>query len=211
MNQVIEITKASRTVENLTWNVTLTSHKFVSFILLLFPVSEFIIGVSRRASKKDSSVQDQGSLRVILVVIAISIIAGVGLKNVSTTRLSLPTEVTDGLSVILTVAGLSLRWVSIIILGRFFTVNVAVHRDQYVVKTGPYRFIRHPSYSGMLIAFLGLGIYCANWLSLFVIILPITLATQNRIQKEEAVLLAGLGSAYKAYCEETKRLIPWIY
>jgi protein-S-isoprenylcysteine O-methyltransferase Ste14 len=63
----------------------------------------------------------------------------------------------------------------------------------------------------MLLAFLGLGIYFDNWLSLLVIFLPITLATLNRIKKEEEVLWVGLGPAYKAYCEETKRLIPWLY
>jgi protein-S-isoprenylcysteine O-methyltransferase Ste14 len=63
----------------------------------------------------------------------------------------------------------------------------------------------------MLIAFLGLGIYFANWLSLLVILLPITWATLNRIEKEEEALLMGLRPAYKAYCDKTKRLIPWLY
>lgn len=186
-------------------------HFWVTFILLLYPVSELLVGVSRRASKTDSSVQDQGSLRVIVVFISVSVIAGSMLKNVNSTRLPVSTEISDLLSIVLTVAGLSLRWVSIITLGRFFTVNVAVHRDQYVVKTGPYRFIRHPSYTGMLIAFLGLGIYFANWLSLLIILVPISIAILNRINKEEEVLLEGLGPAYQAYCSNTKRLIPWIY
>ena len=187
------------------------SHKLVSFIVLLFPVSELVIGVSKRASKKDSSVQDHGSLRVLLVVIAMSIVAGFGFKNMHSTHLPMPSDFTDALSVILIIFGLALRWVSILTLGRFFTVNVAIHHDQYVVESGPYRFIRHPSYSGLLIAFLGLGIYLANWLSVLVIIIPITWATLNRINKEEDALLAGLGPAYKAYYDKTKRLIPWLY
>jgi protein-S-isoprenylcysteine O-methyltransferase len=191
--------------------MTMISHKLVSFIVLLFPVTELVIGVSKRASQKDSSVQDQGSLRVLLAVIAVSVVAGFGLKNVHSMRLPMPSEFTDALSAILTVAGMTLRWVSIRTLGRFFTVNIAIRHDQYVVTSGPYRFIRHPSYSGLLSAFLGLGLYLANWLSLLVIIIPIAWATLNRIDKEEEALLAGLGPPYKAYCDKTKRLIPWLY
>ena len=66
------------------------SHKIALIIVLLFPVSELVIGVSKRASQKDLSVQDQGSLRLIIVVIVASIAAGFGLKNVHITRLPVP-------------------------------------------------------------------------------------------------------------------------
>ena len=62
--------------------------------------------------------------------------------------------------------GLMLRWYSIIYLGRFFTVNVAIHSGHEIIDTGPYRYIRHPSYTGALLAFLGLALTLANWVSL---------------------------------------------
>jgi len=55
---------------------------------------------------------------------------------------------------------------------------------------------------------LGLGVYSASWLSLVVLLVPITAAVVNRIVKEEAVLLAALGAPYAEYCARTKRLIP---
>ena len=57
--------------------------------------------------------------------------------------------------VVLFVAGLLLRWWAIIVLGRFFTVDVSIAEGHELIESGPYRFIRHPSYTGALLAFLG--------------------------------------------------------
>jgi len=112
------------------------------------------------------------------------------------------------LALVLMVGGLSIRWAAILTLGRFFTVNVATQHQQHVIQTGLYRFVRHPSYAGLLLCFVGLGVYLASWLSLVVLLIPITAAVANRIVKEEAVLLAALGTPYAEYCARTKRLIP---
>ncbi|MGD0586137.1 MAG: isoprenylcysteine carboxylmethyltransferase family protein [Oryzomonas sp.] len=179
--------------------------------LCLFPISEIVLGLLKRANSKESSVHDQGTLRVIWVVVSVSVVIASIVKNVPSTRLPIPVDLSNMLSITLTISGLALRWLSILTLGRYFTVNVAIHPDQHVVTSGPYRFIRHPSYTGMLIAFLGLGMYFANWLSLLFLLFPITVATLYRIKKEEEILLNVLGPPYQAYCMKTKRLIPWLY
>jgi protein-S-isoprenylcysteine O-methyltransferase Ste14 len=56
------------------------------------------------------------------------------------------------------IAGIGLRWYSIRSLGRFFTMNVAVQAGHRVVRTGPYRWVRHPSYTGLLLACAGVGV-----------------------------------------------------
>ena len=112
------------------------------------------------------------------------------------------------LALVLLVGGLSVRWWAILALGRYFTVDVAVQARQPVIQTGIYRFIRHPSYAGLLLAFAGLGVYFANWPSLVLLLVPILAAVANRIAKEEAALLAALGAPYAAYCARSKRLIP---
>ena len=104
-----------------------------------------------------------------------------------------------------------LRWYAIIYLGRFFTVNVAIAADHRLIDGGPYRFVRHPSYSGALMVFLGLGLCIGNWLSVAVMIVPISLVFIWRIHVEEAALLQGLGDSYREYMGRTKRLIPSIY
>jgi protein-S-isoprenylcysteine O-methyltransferase len=115
------------------------------------------------------------------------------------------------LGVALVAMGLSLRWYAIVHLGRYFTVNVSVAADQKVVVSGPYRLIRHPSYAGALVAFIGLGICSENYGSLVVLVVPIALAFLRRIAIEEAALGEALGSSYTSYAARTKRLIPWVF
>ena len=103
-----------------------------------------------------------------------------------------------------------LRWTAVLSLGRLFTVDVAIHSDHTVVHSGLYRFMRHPSYTGLLIAFLGLGVFFRNWLSIFGLLVPITLAVMNRVRHEERALLRALGPEYADYCARTKRFIPWL-
>lgn len=110
-----------------------------------------------------------------------------------------------------TVAGLGLRWWSVVVLGRFFTVEVRVAGDQRVVDTGPYRVVRHPSYTGLLLVFLGLGLELGDWLALVVAVVPPAAAIVYRIRVEERALLAGLGDAYRRYGAGRARLVPKVW
>ena len=112
---------------------------------------------------------------------------------------------------VLFAAGLAIRWYAIIYLGRFFTVNVAIASDHKLIDGGPYRFVRHPSYSGALLAFLGLGLCIGNWASIAIVAIPILSVFLWRIHVEEAALLLGLGDQYRRYMDRTKRLIPGVY
>jgi protein-S-isoprenylcysteine O-methyltransferase len=182
----------------------------LEYLGALFGVSEVLLAIVKR-SKGDSVSKDRGSLWMLWVVILTSI----GLANAlvilapSADSAFLHSVRLPGAALV--VAGLSLRWYAIFYLGRSFTVDVAVSADQKVVDTGPYRLIRHPSYTGALVAFLGLGICSENYASMLVLILPVTLAFLRRIAIEESVLGESLGTRYTAYAARTKRLIPWIY
>lgn len=106
-------------------------------------------------------------------------------------------------------AGMALRWYSIAILGRAFTVTVATQSGQRVMERGPYRFVRHPSYSGSLITILGVLVACANPLALLGLV-PALIGYAYRIRVEEAVLSKDLGEAYRSYMRRTRRLIPFL-
>jgi protein-S-isoprenylcysteine O-methyltransferase len=106
---------------------------------------------------------------------------------------------------------MALRWYAIIHLGRFFTTNVAIAKDHHLVDSGPYRFVRHPSYTGSMMAVIGFLLTMANWATLLIIFVPIIAITLWRIHIEEEVLLGALGEPYRAYMQRTKRLIPGIY
>jgi len=87
---------------------------------------------------------------------------------------------------------------------------VAVAPEQTVIETGPYRLIRHPSYTGFLITLLGLGLSSTNWLSLLVLMGCALIGLSYRIHVEERVLKAHLGQRYQEYMRRTKRLIPFV-
>lgn len=107
--------------------------------------------------------------------------------------------------------GITVRFTAIAQLGRFHTPNVAVLADHEVMERGLYRHIRHPSYLGAMIGFLGFGFALGNWLSLLVVVVLNVAAYLIRIREEEAALTAGLGERYASYCRRTARLIPRIY
>jgi len=80
-----------------------------------------------------------------------------------------------------------------------------------VVSSGPYRLLRHPSYTALLMVFLGMGLCMGNTLSIAAIMLSTGAALLYRMRIEENLLLSGLGEEYRAYMSRTKRLIPGLY
>ena len=177
---------------------------------LAFGLSEVALGIFKR-SGTFSRDTDRSSLRVLWVVILASVaVAIVAARMVPQARSDwLARGYAPG--VVIFVVGLLLRWVAIVYLGRFFTVDVAIASDHRVVDSGPYRAVRHPSYTGVLLAFLGYGICLGNWVSLAAVTLPIGWAFMRRIEVEEAALNGALGESYRAYARRTKRLVPYLY
>jgi protein-S-isoprenylcysteine O-methyltransferase len=107
--------------------------------------------------------------------------------------------------------GFLLRHWSIRVLGRYFRTTVEVDRDHRVVRTGPYRYVRHPAYSGIILFFVGYGLMMQNAMALVVAVALPTAALLHRIGIEEAALAQGIGADYRAYQQTTKRLIPAIW
>ncbi len=174
----------------------------------LFPVSEIALGVLKRSDRQSMQAQDRGSLRLLWIAITLGVGGAIAAQWIPLARIPVALQTLRIIALVLLLAGLALRWAAILTLGRLFTVDVAIHPGHSVVESGLYRFVRHPSYTGLLIAFLGLGIVYANWLSIIFLLVPITLAVVNRVIKEESALLAALGAPYADYCARTKRFIP---
>ncbi len=180
------------------------------YLFILLGASETVLALFKRSGASAKGA-DQGSFGGLWIVIGASIFCSIFISK------SVPgTEVawSDGLyraGALLFAVGLFLRWWSIIHLGRFFTVNVAIASDHRVVDNGPYRLLRHPSYTGALTAFCGLGLLLFNWLAALVLVLPVLIMFLWRIQLEERALEQALGEDYTAYMARTKRLVPFVY
>jgi len=106
--------------------------------------------------------------------------------------------------------GVLVRQYAIAILGRFFSLTVQISEDHKVVEKGPYRLIRHPSYTGILITFIGLGLAVQSWGAVLVLLLFFGISFEYRMRVEERTLLSGLGRDYASYMKRTKRLIPFL-
>ena len=116
-----------------------------------------------------------------------------------------------GVGLAILVAGASFRVWAIVTLGRFFTPVVMIQEGHRLVERGPYRIVRHPSYTGGLVGFLGLGIALASWLSVLAAVLLPLVGVLVRIHVEEGALTGGLGDEYREYAARTKRLVPGIW
>jgi protein-S-isoprenylcysteine O-methyltransferase Ste14 len=155
--------------------------------------------------------QDKGSHVVLLCLLGLGILLGMLLAfKVPATAISSASVFLFWLGILLIYAGMALRLYAIIVLGAFFTTTVAIADEQTVIEAGPYRLIRHPSYTGLLITLLGFGLSLTNWLSLLVIMGCALLGLSYRIHVEEHVLKAHLGQRYQQYMRRTKRLIPFV-
>jgi protein-S-isoprenylcysteine O-methyltransferase Ste14 len=111
----------------------------------------------------------------------------------------------------LMLVGISARWIAVHTLGMYFSGKVSVLEGQHIVKTGFYEHVRHPAYSGSLLAYLGMGLVFTNSISFALIFFPVLLAALYRIRVEERILKEAFGDEYNDYSRSTKRLVPGVY
>jgi len=185
--------------------------KLFYVLAIAWPVSEAILGLLTRAKRASATVKDRGSLVLLWSSIAVGIWAANLIRSRGVGSTGAPPVFFLSVALAFLLSGLALRWTAILALGRFFTSTVAVQPGQRIVRTGVYRYVRHPAYSGLLLAFLGVGVAFNNWLSLLVILVPVTTALLYRIRVEENLLAEMLGREYIDYRQATKRLVPGIY
>lgn len=157
--------------------------------------------------------RDRGSHFLLLVACAVGVVAAFFLVNADFpgTTLGWHQPLPFWIGIALMLCGLAFRWYSIKVLGRFFTRDVATRPGQTVVETGPYRWIRHPSYSGALLMFLGTGLAMTNWASLLAVMLGVALGYGYRVRVEERALCADPGQPYRDYMQHTRRFIPHVW
>lgn len=178
---------------------------------LIYLVSEVLLTITRRSRSRTGTKQDRSTLGVLWIVIMISITAGVFVAGNWRAGVLPNGRLFEITGVVLFAVGLLLRWWAIVTLGRFFTVDVTIEKDHELVERGPFRLVRHPSYTGVLLAFVGFALTLRNWGALLVILVPIFAAFIHRMNVEEEALSRALGSRYIEYMKRTKRLVPLVY
>lgn len=180
------------------------------FSYALFVTIEIVLSRAFRSAETDKKDADKKSLKILWGTILTSILLAVFIsKSFDYPIFSGPFLFYFGLIVLY--LGMIIRIVAVLSLGKFFTVDVTIRDNHKLKKDGLFKYVRHPNYSALILSFLGMAITFNNWISLLVMVVPITIAFIVRINIEEKVLEQHFGSEYVTYCNETKRLIPFIY
>ena len=173
--------------------------------------SEVAVLVVTRTRSGGGKVQDRGSLVILWVVFWFSIMLGTWFGETHEHTIFDGAHWVRPLSLVVLVVALVLRWTAIWTLGQSFSANVAIRETQTVHKTGLFRFVRHPSYSGLLLVFVAIGLHTRNWIAFVIVLVPVVAAMTYRIHVEEIALREAFGEQYEAYSRRTKRLVPWVY
>ena len=178
---------------------------------LIYLISELLLTITRRSRSRTGTKQDRSTLRVLWMIIMASVVAGVFVAGNWRAGALPHGRVLEVAGAVLFAVGLLFRWWAIVTLGRFFTVDVTIEKNHELVERGPFRVVRHPSYTGVLLAFVGVALSLRNWGAMLVILVPIFVALRHRMNVEEEALTRALGSRYVDYMNRTKRLVPGIY
>ena len=107
--------------------------------------------------------------------------------------------------------GIGLRGWSIATLGRLFQYRIEVQPGHRVVSDGPYRYVRHPSYSGIVLVLIGIALATGDVLSVIVVAVLGSIGLTVRIRAEERQLTDALGAQYERFAAQRKRLVPGVW
>jgi protein-S-isoprenylcysteine O-methyltransferase Ste14 len=188
--------------------------------LAIFAMTQIVAGLGSLRSggwrPRRADRYDRGSLAIVLV----TGLVGIGAAAIVSTTVPIATIAAGASATRATVfavgiaallGGTVFRQWAIITLGNSFTYDVRVASDQRVISGGPYRWLRHPSYTGLLLSYAGFGLALGNWLSLAIAVILPAAGLVRRIYVEESALRTQLGSAYDEFAVGRKRLVPGLW
>jgi protein-S-isoprenylcysteine O-methyltransferase Ste14 len=168
---------------------------------------EFVQGLRHRGGGKR---QDRGSY--LLLVACVFGVCVIGLYSTAGTAFRIAGQpVPFIVGVVVAWGGIALRFAAFRALGRYFTFQVETRPGQPVIATGPYRLLRHPSYTALWLILIGFGLMCGTWIAVVAAVLLPAIGFAVRIRVEERALTRELGEAYVEFASTRKRLIPFIW
>ena len=160
---------------------------------------------------KRADSRDSGSMKVLLAGMGVATVIAYPIAFVKAWSFpdswQLPLFV---VGVLLIFLGSMLRRYCWRTLGEYFTGDVSVKPDQPIISSGPYRLVRHPSYTAGMMMYIGIGFALGSWFSLALLTITTDATYSYRVLVEERVLLDALGEPYDAFLKGRKRFIPYI-
>jgi protein-S-isoprenylcysteine O-methyltransferase Ste14 len=184
---------------------------YFSTILAVLALGAFFIDyliprkLNPHQTNRPDTTQDHGSFWIIQSFGFLSVILTLMCRY---WRLLITPDLIQYLGLFLIPAGSVLREWAILRLGRFFSRTVQIESVHTLITDGPYRWIRHPAYTGMILIYLGIAFAIGTWLGVFVTAGLMLGATIYRISIEEKMLIEAIGHPYEEYMKRTWRLFP---
>jgi len=172
---------------------------------------ERISAIKKGKKHSDARDNDRNSLIIFYVTIFLGYGIGIPVSFTGYGRISILFPYISLLGFFIIALGLFIRLIAIRTLAEQFTYTVKIIDKHELIISGIYKYIRHPSYSGQALIFLGCGLAFSNWLSILLLFVPSFIASLYRMSVEEKVLMDYFSDQYADYMKETKRLIPLVY
>ncbi|MGR9045057.1 MAG: methyltransferase family protein [Gammaproteobacteria bacterium] len=190
----------------------MTSVRILWLLLcLLWLGAEIKLARKARADREKFLASEERSQQLIWITLATGLLAALSFKTFNWMPIPIGYLARQFIALALFTTGLSLRYYAVGRLGHLFTMNVAIHREHRLVVDGPYRWVRHPAYTGLLIAIAGAGLAMGDFLALLLLTLPSFFVFKFRIALEEQALHQRFGTAYLNYCKTSWKLLPWLF
>jgi protein-S-isoprenylcysteine O-methyltransferase Ste14 len=178
-------------------------------VFLFAYAPEFAL-VSRSKPAKGEKT-DRGSLKVIVWVVSIGSFVAFAVSPIPNFLIVRGQKIWFAIGLLVLLSGTLIRRHCWRMLGQHFTGDVKVASDQPVIDRGAYRWVRHPSYTGGILMYLGTGIALTNWLSALIISVAGAVRYAYRVRVEEQALQANLDGRYQEYMKRTKRFVPFVF
>jgi len=183
----------------------LFANLFPMLVFAVIFIDYMIPRLTNPGGQQSAERSDKGSFTVISIATLLGIAAGIILRFVG---FGMFTGFFQWMGITITIAGLALREWALIKLGRFFSRTVKIETEHKVIKDGPYKWIRHPAYTGMILIYAGFVLSIGTWIGALATTIIVTTSLFYRIKVEEKILMDALGDEYQEYMSNTWRLFP---
>ncbi|MEI9890842.1 MAG: isoprenylcysteine carboxylmethyltransferase family protein [Caulobacteraceae bacterium] len=168
--------------------------------------------ISRDRRRFSGRTADRGSFFGFFIAIPLAlVIAFNAVFKLPQLHIAVGQPALSWLGIVMIWGGMAFRLWAILTLGAFFRTSVVVQEGHQLVTAGPYRWLRHPAYTGTIITLVGLGLALGNWLSLVSMAILPTLAIAWRMHVEERALPEQFGEAYRDFRETRSAVLPVIW
>ena len=182
----------------------------LTFLVVLLAWVAIEFGLGRRTKGEYVAKSAVWSEVLVIGLTGISVVTALILSTAVSATVIRPTSAAFALGLSAIVIGVTVRLVAARTLGPYYTLTLAVQVGQTVCSSGPYRWVRHPGYTGTVFAIVGLGCALGNCYSIAAIALVVPVFVIRAVM-EERMITTAIGMEYRRYCARVRqRFVPWL-